>query len=161
MLWLAVFTVKRNCPSWLISTQQGAVWKSGKGDAPIDVSVPSLPSLKAETVPLPAPPWALETKSWVASVGRNSLPNGPGPWAANGEAGAAVSRPSPPTVKLSISEVPTLVPTSLVPSPLNRTSPGEEPAGRGTVEPASGRRWPPELSVKPVSLLPPPPACAT
>jgi hypothetical protein len=36
-------------------------------------------------------------------------------------------------VKLSISEVPPLVPTSLVPSPLNRTSPGEEPSGRGTV----------------------------
>src|SRR6266849_10650948 len=56
MLLLAVLTVKRNCPSWLISTQHGAVWKSGKGDEPIDVSVPSLPSLKDETVPLPVPP---------------------------------------------------------------------------------------------------------
>src|SRR5438132_4687808 len=149
MLLLAVLTVKRNCPSWLISTQHGAVWKSGKGDEPIDVSVPSLPSLKAETVPLPAPPCALETNSCVAFVGRNSLPNGPGPCAGNGELGAAVSRPSVPTVKLSISEVPTRAPTSLVPSPLNSTSPGEEPSGRGTVEPASGRRWPPGLSVKP------------
>src|SRR6266568_3184265 len=150
MLLLAVLTVKRICPSWLISTQQGAVWKSGKGDEPIDVCVPSLPSLKAETVPLPAPPCALEPNNCVPSVGRNSLPNGPGPWAANGEAGAAVSRPSGPTVKLSISEVPTLSPSSLVPSPLNRTSPGEDPSGRGTVEPASGRRCPPGLRVKPV-----------
>src|SRR6266487_2530735 len=150
MLLLPVLTVKRICPSWLISTQQGAVWKSGKGDEPIDVSVPSPPSLKAETVPLPAPPCALETNNCVPSVGRNSLPNGPGPWAANGDAGAAVNRPSPPTVKLSISEVPTLVPTSLVPSPLNRTSPGAEPLGSGTVAPASGRKRPPGLSMKPV-----------
>jgi hypothetical protein len=72
MLLLAVLTVKRTCPSWLISTQQGAVWKSGKGDEPIDARVPSLPSLKAEIVPLPAPPRALETNNWVGSVGRNS-----------------------------------------------------------------------------------------
>src|SRR5207302_8085298 len=99
MLWLAVLTVKRNWPSWLISTQHGAVWKSGNGDEPIDVSVPSLPSLKAETVPLPGQSCALETKSWVASVGRNSLPNGPRHCAANGEAGAAVRRPSLQKVK--------------------------------------------------------------
>src|SRR5213078_3892997 len=140
MLLLAVLTVKRNCPSWLISTQQGAVWKSGNGDDPIDVSVPLLPSLKAETVPLLVPPWAFDTNSWVGSVGRNSLPNGPGPCAANGEPGAAVSRPLPSTVKLSISVVPTRVPTSLVPSPLKRMSPGEDPSGSGTVEPAIGRR---------------------
>src|SRR5207245_787799 len=42
MLLLAVLTVKRNWPSWLISTQHGAVWKSGNGDDPIDVNVPSL-----------------------------------------------------------------------------------------------------------------------
>src|SRR5438034_11398910 len=148
MLLLAVLTVKRTCPSWLISTQQGAVWKSGNGDESIDVNVPSVASLKAEIVPVPAPTlWALETKSCVGSVGRNSLPNGPRPCAANGDAGAAVRRPSAPTVKLSISEVPTRAPTSLVPSPLKRTSPGEDPSGRGTVEPASGRRWPPGLSV--------------
>src|SRR5438128_109217 len=150
MLLLAVLTVKRNWPSWLISTQQGAVWKSGKGDDPIDVRVPSLATLKAETVPLLAPPWALETNSWVGSVGRNSLPNGPGPCAGKGEPGAAVRRPSPPTLKLSISDVLTRAPTSPVPSPLKRTSPGEEPSGNGIVEPASGRRWPAGLSVKPV-----------
>jgi hypothetical protein len=52
----------------VISTQQGAVWKSGKGEEPIDVNAPSLPSLNAETVPFPAPPCALETNSWVGSV---------------------------------------------------------------------------------------------
>src|SRR5436190_518224 len=140
MLLLAVLTVKRNWPSWLISTQQGAVWKSGNGDDPIGVSVPSRPSLNAETVPLFAPPWAFDTNSCAGSVGRNSLPNGPGPCAANGEPGAAVSRPFPSTVKLSISEVPTRAPTSLVPSPLNRMSPGDAPSGSGTVEPAIGRR---------------------
>ena len=63
-------------------------------------------SLNAETVPLPpAPSWALETNSWSAFVGLNSLPNGPTPCAGNGEPAAAVSRPSPPTVKLSISEL--------------------------------------------------------
>src|SRR5919204_4368413 len=140
MLLLAVLTVKRNWPSSLISTQQGAVWRSGNGDELIEVRAPSLPSLKAETDPLPGPSWALDTNSWAGSVGRNSLPNGPKPWAANGEPGAAVNRPSAPTTKLSISELPTLVPTSLLPSPLKRTSPGVEPSGRGTVEPASGRR---------------------
>ena len=77
---------------------------------------------------------ALETKSWLGLVGRNSLPNGPRPWAGNGEPGAAVSRPSKPTVKLSISEVPTSVPTSLVPVVLNSTS-----AGRGTGGQRDGR----------------------
>src|SRR3954453_6070101 len=135
MLLLPVLTVKRKWPSWLISTQQGAVWKSGKGDAPIEVSVPSLASVKAETVPLLAPPWALETNSWVGSVGRNSLPNGPGPCAGKGEPGAAVRRPSAPTLNLSISELLTRTPTSFVPSPLKSTSPGADPSGSGTVEP--------------------------
>src|SRR5580765_4420465 len=108
MLLLAVLTVKRVWPLWLISTQHGAVCESGKGDEPIEVNVPSAASLKAEIVPVPAPTlWALETKSCVGSVGRNSLPNGPRPCAGNGDAAAAVSSPSAPTVKLSISEVPT------------------------------------------------------
>src|SRR5207237_10352436 len=132
MVLLAVLTVNRNWPSWLISTQHGAVWKSGKGDEPIDVSVPSLPSLKAETVPLPAPPCALETNSCVAFVERNSLPNGPGPWAGNGELGAAVSRPSATRVRMSISEVPYSVRSSLVPWPLIRKTPRVVHAGRGT-----------------------------
>ena len=147
---LPVFTAKSVCPSFAISTQQGAVWESGNGEVPIDVSVPSLPSLKAETVPLFVPPWAFETKSWLASVGRNSLPNGPMPCASNGEFSAAVSRPSAPTVKLSMTEVLTRTPTSFVPSPLKRTSPGVELSGSENVESASGRRCPPGLSVKPV-----------
>ncbi len=59
----AVFTVNRNWPSWLISTQHGAVWLSAKGEDPIGNSVPPAESLNAETVPLPAPPWALDTYS--------------------------------------------------------------------------------------------------
>src|SRR5882757_3240433 len=147
---LAVLTVKRYWPSWLISTQQGAVCKSANGEDPIDDGTPLSATLKAETEPLPAPPWAFETKSCVRWVGLNSLPNGPGPWAANGEPGAAVSRPDDATVKLSISEGPTRVPTRRLPSPLNRTSPGDEPSGSGNVESASGARCPPALSVKPV-----------
>src|SRR5205823_5184451 len=131
MLPLAVLTVNRKWPSWLISTQHGAVCRSGNGEDPIDVSVPSLATLNAETVPAPDPPCAFETKSWLGSVGRNSLPKGPGPCAAEGEPGATVSRPSAPTAKLSISDVATRTPTRLVPSPLKRTSPGEEPSGNG------------------------------
>ena len=79
--------------------------ESANGEAPIEVSAPLAATAKAETVPLPAPPWAFETNSWVGLVGRNSLPNGPRPCAANGEPGAAVSLPPLPTAKLSISEV--------------------------------------------------------
>src|SRR5947209_18471596 len=93
MLLLAVLTVNRNRPSWLISTQHGAVWRSANGEEEIDVRVPSPATSNAETVPAPGPPCALETNSWCGFVGRNSLPNGPGPWAANGEAGAACGRP--------------------------------------------------------------------
>jgi hypothetical protein len=79
MLLLAVFTVNRKRPSWLISTQQGAVCLSAKGEVPIELSVPSPATLKAETLPASDPPWAFETNSWLGSVGLNSLPNGPGP----------------------------------------------------------------------------------
>ena len=109
-----VLTVNRNRPSWLISTQHGAVCRSANGEVPIDVSVPLAESWNAETVPVPAL-WALETNSWFGLVGRNSLPNGPRPCAGKGEPGAAVRRPPRPTVKLSIWDVPTRVPTSLVP----------------------------------------------
>src|SRR5207237_7756826 len=143
MLLLAVLTVKRNCPSCEISTQHGAVWKSANGDEPIDVSVPSDATSKAETVPLPVPSWAFETNTCVGSVGRNSLPNGPAPCAANGDPGAAERRPSGWTAKLSISDVLTRTPSRRVPSPLNSTSPGEDPSGSGTVDPARGRRRPP------------------
>src|SRR6266550_1474351 len=111
-----VFTVNRKRPSWLISTQHGAVCRSANGEDPIDFSVPSFATSNAETVPAPGPPWALETNSWLGLVGRNSLPNGPGPWAGKGEPGAVVPRPLASTEKLSISEVFTRTPTSLLPS---------------------------------------------
>ena len=145
-----MLTANRYWPSWLISTQHGAVWWFANGEAPIELSVPPGASVNAETVPLPGPPCAFETNSCVGLVGRNSLPNGPRPCAANGDPAAAVRRPSAPTVKLSISEVLTRVPTSFVPSPLNRTSPGWVASASVTVEPAIARRWPPALSVKPV-----------
>src|SRR5271170_6055195 len=50
-----VFTVNRNWPSWLISTQHGAVCPSANGTAVIGDSAPFQPTLKAETVPRPAP----------------------------------------------------------------------------------------------------------
>jgi hypothetical protein len=68
----------------------------------------------------------------------------------NGEPGAAVSRPSDPTVKLSICDEPTRVPISLVPVPLNSTSPGWAELGRATVDPGIGARAPRGLSQKPV-----------
>src|SRR6185437_10917994 len=135
MLPLAVLTVKRKRPSCEISTQHGAVWKSGNGDAPIEVSVPSAATPNAETVPLPAPSCAFETNTCVGSTGLNSLPNGPAPWATNGEPGAAVRRPSGPTRKLSIRDVFTRTPSRRVPSPLKRTSPDDERSGSDTVEP--------------------------
>ena len=108
-------------------------------------------SLNAETVPLSvAVLWALETNSWSGVAGRNSLPNGPRPWAGNGDPGAAVSRPPEPTVKLSITEGPTSVPTSLVPVPLNSTSPGAASEASVTVDPGMWNRWPPKPSRKPV-----------
>src|SRR6266702_6510874 len=139
----AVFTVNRNWPSGVISTQHGAIWPSANGEPVTEDSVPFGESVNAETVPLSGfGSWALETNSWSGSVGRNSLPNGPRSWALNGELGAAVSRPSKPTVKLSIREVPTSVPTSLVPVPLNRTSPGAALAASATVDPGIGNRRP-------------------
>src|SRR5712664_662466 len=139
----AVLTVNRNRPSWVISTQHGAIWPSANGEPATGDSAPPAESVNAETVPLSvAVLCALETNSWSGSVGRNSLPNGPRPWAGNGDPGAAVSRPPAPTVKLSITEVPTSVPTSLVPAPLNSTSPGAALAGSETVEPGIGSRRP-------------------
>src|SRR5579862_2917099 len=146
-----VFTVNRNWPSGVISTQHGAVCWSANGEPATGFSVPFGESLYAEMVPVPAPTLcALDTNNWSGSVGRNSLPNGPRPWAGNGDPGAAVSRPSKPTVKLSIMEVPTSVPTSLVPVPLNSTSAGAALAARVTVEPGIGNRRPLKPSRKPV-----------
>src|SRR3954470_12597101 len=109
-----VFTVNRNSPSRVISTQHGAVWTSANGDAPIDESAPSAATLNAETVPLPVPPWAFERNSWPEAVGRSRLPTGPAPGAANGEPAAAVRRPSRPTLKLSINELPIRAPMRFV-----------------------------------------------
>src|SRR5436853_361541 len=47
MLPDAVLTVNRNCPSWVISTQHGAVWLSANGELPIEESVPADATLKA------------------------------------------------------------------------------------------------------------------
>src|ERR687888_1618552 len=105
MLLLPVLTAKRKRPSCEISTQHGAVWRSGKGDPSIPLSEPSVATVNADTVPFPAPLWAFETNTCEGFVGRNSLPNGPAPRAANGEPGAASSRPPRLTAKLSISDV--------------------------------------------------------
>src|SRR6266566_850847 len=81
----AVFTVNRNWPSWVISTQHGAIWPSANGEPATGDSVPSAESVNAETVSLSvAVLWALETNSWPGSADRNSLPNGPRPWAGIG-----------------------------------------------------------------------------
>ena len=134
----------------MISTQHGAIWSSANGEPATGDSVPFLESVNAEMVPLPAAVlWALETNSWFGFAGRNSLPNGPSPCPGNGDPGAGVRRPPKPTVKLSISEVPTSVPASFVPVPLNSTSPGAALAARVTVDPGIGNRRPPK-SRKPV-----------
>src|SRR5271165_5716396 len=91
----------------------------------------------AETVPLPAPPWALLTNSCEGSVGRNSEPNGPGPCAVNGDPGAAVRRPPQPMWKLAICELLTSGTTSRRPVGSTTTSSGPEPDGSATVECAS------------------------
>ncbi len=106
-------------------------------------------------LPLPGPSCALETKSWLELVGRNSLPNGPAPCAAKGEPGAIRRWPSSSTLKLSISDgrvaaptpVPMRVPTRWVPSPLKRTSPGWVPLGSEKVESSSLLLLKPETSV--------------
>jgi hypothetical protein len=82
MLGTAVLTVNRKFPSCVISTQQGAVCLSAKGEPAIGSRIPFAVTSYAEMLPLPAPSWAFETKSWSELVGRNSLPNGPAPWAA-------------------------------------------------------------------------------
>ena len=58
----AVLTANRNRPSWLISTQHGAVWPL-ENAGPTAVRTPPLSTLNAETVPFPGPAWALLTYS--------------------------------------------------------------------------------------------------
>src|SRR6266702_1512484 len=70
-----VFTVNRNWPSWLISTQHGAVCRSANGEDPIDDSVPSAASLNADTVPEPAPELATYTRSpWIVTLTGSTPP---------------------------------------------------------------------------------------
>ena len=109
----------------------------------MEVSVPLAATWKADTVPCPAPSCAFETNSWDGFVGRNSLPNGPRPCAGERRAGRGGQPPVGATAKLSISEVLTRVPTSLVPVELKRTSPGLRAVRQRHVDPGSARRWPP------------------
>ena len=61
-------------------------------------------------------------------------------WAPNGEPGAAVSSPSPPTVKLSISDVDARVPTSLTRSGLTNTAVSRVPSANVTGRDRNERR---------------------
>src|SRR6266571_2803055 len=119
----------------VISTQQEAVCLSANGEVPIGSRVASPETRYAETLPAFAPACAFETYSSDGSVGRNWLPNGPTAWAGKGEPGAGVSRPSSPTMKLSMNDGPlagpTSVPTSFVPVELKSTSPGNAVANNG------------------------------
>jgi hypothetical protein len=59
-----VFTVNRNRPSWMISTQHGAVCWSANGEIAIGDNMPAAESWNAETVPVPTPALcALDTNS--------------------------------------------------------------------------------------------------
>ena len=155
MVVLPVFTVNRYRPSWEISTQQGAVSPSAKGEPVIDFTFAFGFTENADTDPLSVPPCAFDTYRWCGSAGENALPNGPAASAGNGEPAAGVSRPSAPTMKLSIrnvlgSVVPTSTPIRFLPVPLNRMSPGRAVGGSGIVEPASGVRRPSSASLNPV-----------
>src|SRR6187397_783139 len=119
------------------------------------LSTPLGASPKTETLPgragAPEAVCAFETNSMSGSVGLNSLPSGPKKPACvgNGDPGAGVSVPSGATTKLSIKELATRVPASFEPGPLNKMSPGCDPAGSDTVEPGIGLRCPPGFSLKP------------
>ena len=72
-----VLTANRYRPSWPISTQHGAVCCRRRRTA--DRRQDAVPAtLYAETLPLRAPSCAFDTKSWLGSMGLNSLPKGPG-----------------------------------------------------------------------------------
>jgi hypothetical protein len=99
----AVLTVKRNSsvvgdlyptPRCLVSANREPM--IGKG-------VPSLATLKAETVPLPAPACAFEANGRPGVVERNSLPNGPA--AARQRASPAQAKADPPTTVSELSKV--------------------------------------------------------
>src|SRR5438034_10364233 len=125
------------------------------GEPVIDLTFAFGLTEKADTDPLPAPPWAFDTYTWCGSVGENSLPKGPAASAGKGDPAAGVSRPSARTMKLSIrnvlgSVVPTSTPIRFLPVPLNRMSPGSAVAGSDTVESASAVSRPSSASVNPV-----------
>jgi len=63
-----VLAVNRYWPFALIVTQHGAVCRLATGGPVIEVSSPMLLSSNAETVPRPAPLWALVTNSCSALV---------------------------------------------------------------------------------------------
>src|SRR5664279_4216494 len=145
-----VLTANKYLPSWLISTQHGAVCPSGTGESPIERRTPRWLTWKADTVPRPAPLCALLTYSSDGLVGRNSAPIWPSPWPANGEPGAGTSRPFGRTVKLSMREGLSRVPTSRSPVELNSTSPTPDPSRTGTVVPGSGISRPAGVRKNPV-----------
>src|SRR5438132_94783 len=121
----------------------------------MEETAPPRETLNADTVPLPLPACAFETYRWDGFVGENSLPKGPADCAANGEPGAAASRPLGLTVKLSISQVlespvPTSTPIRLVPVELKRMSPGLAVLGSGKVDPGIAMSRPSGLNLKPV-----------
>src|SRR5664279_2201952 len=145
-----VLTANRYFPSWLISTQHGAVCPSGTGESPIERRTPLRLTWNADTVPSMGRLCALLTYSSDGLVGRNSAPIWPSPWPANGDPGAATSRPFGRTVKLSILDGLSRVPTSRSPVELNSTSPTPDPSGTGTVVPGSGINRPVGVRKNPV-----------
>src|SRR5882757_1022406 len=156
-----VFTVNRYLPSWLISTQHGAVCPSAYGEDPMGDRWPKKLSRYAETVPRPAPLCALLTNSCEGRAGENSAPSGPRPCPVNGDPFAASRRPPGSTTKLSICEVPVRVPTRWSPVALKNTSPRPAASGTETVEPGIAVRRPPRCRRKPEYPLPPAPEFAT
>ncbi len=73
-----MFTVNRNCPSWLISTQHGAVWRSANGDAPIEVSSPEKLTSKAEALQALKDSFAAAEKAAATMTPQNAF-EGMGP----------------------------------------------------------------------------------
>ena len=104
-----MLTVNRKRPSWLISTQHGAVWSSANGDAPIEVSVPLRDAEGRDGPGASSDVVAFETNSWLG-IGRPELAAERAE-ALRGERRARGGGQTPvePTLKLSIWEVPTWV----------------------------------------------------
>ena len=146
----AVFTVNRNRPLWVISTQHGAVWPSGNGEDPVEVSVPFAASRNAETVPSGAGVVGVGYKQLVRVGGAELAAERPG--ALGGERRCRGGRQPPVAADGEAVDLggPHAGPASLRPVPLNSTSPGWAPSGRVTAEPAIGAHRPLGRSRKPV-----------